>query len=197
MANVDKPRGFEPVQYLNGNPWNNKFNIYYVPATDSTAIFVGDAVTHAGSADPLGRYPSVAQAAAGTGNKIVGVAIGFGLQPQIVVDPTDLEAKYRVASTERYVAVVDDPNVIFEIQEVSGGTALTVAAVGLNTPLVVGTGSTLTGMSGMELNNAGEVATTEQLRILRLAPREDNELGEHAKWWVLINEHEFRLQTGS
>lgn len=200
MANVDRPRGLRPVKHMNGNPYNDEVNCYFVPATDATAIFLGDPVMYAGSADPTGKYPTVVKATAGTTNLIVGVAMGFGLQPEIAAFVSDLErgtTRYRRASEASYVFVADDPDLIFEIQEVSGGTALTADEVGLNAPFVDGGGNTASGASGVELNNVGETALTEQLRILRLAPGVDNELGEHAKWWVQINEHFFRQATGA
>ena len=85
MPNVDKVRGFWPVQTINGGNWDGRFNIYYVPATDATAIFKGDFVSlvAGGGGDPTGRYPIVAQATAGTGNALLGVCIGFGTQPQL------------------------------------------------------------------------------------------------------------------
>jgi len=199
MANVDRPRGLRPIKHMNGNPFCDEINPYFVPATDGTAIYFGDPVMYAGSADPTGKYPTIVKATAGTGNLIVGVAMGFGLQPEIAAVVNDLESgtqRFRAASTDLYVFVADDPDLIFEIQEVSGGTALTVAAVGNNAPFVDAGGNTTTGMSGVELNNVGEVATIEQLRILRLAPGVDNELGEHAKWWVQINEHFYRQTAG-
>lgn len=196
MANVDRPRGARPVKHLNGNPWNGEFNIYVALAGESNNLFIGDFVAHGGSGDATGKYPSVTLATVGTGNAILGVIVGFGDNPQLMANVADLSLRYRPASTAKYIAVVDDPNVIFEIQEVSGGTPLAVTALGNNAPFVAGAGNTSTGLSGHEMNNAGEVVTTEQLRILRLAPQIDNALGEHAKWWVLINEHELKEAAG-
>ncbi len=196
MPNKDRPRGLVPVSHVIQGKFCGEYRIYFLPASDGTATFIGDAVSLAGSADATGKYPSVVQATAGTGNPMLGAVVGFGTNPQLMAQVPDLAIRYRLASTAMYVAVVDDPYVIFEIQEVSGGTPLTIIAVGNNTPYVVGTGSTTTGMSGGELNNAGEVAATEQLRILRLAPHLDNALGEHAKWWVLINEHQYKEAAG-
>lgn len=196
MANKDAPRGLVPVGYLNGTPWNGKFHVYYIPATDGDDIGIGDPVALAGAADASGMYPTVALGTAGTTNPIVGVAIGFGTQPFIMIDQDNLNRRYRPGDTAMYVAVIDDPWVIFEIQEVSGGTALTAAAVGNNAAFVVDTLNTTTGISATELNNATEVATTEQLRILRVAPVEGNALGEHCKWWVLINEHQYKEAAG-
>ena len=197
MANVDKPSGFKPVQFLNGASWNGKFNIYYVPSTDNTAIYKGDLVAHGGTADATGKYPTVAQAAA-TGTTNIGVAIGFGNTPQSMFDSSNLERKYRPAATAMYVAVVDDPNVIFEIQENGESDPFVIADVGLNCDVIVGSGSTVTGMSGMEIDsdNYSEATATAQVRLLRVAPYEDNELGAHCKWWVLINEHVLASTVG-
>ena len=195
MANVDSPFGLRPVRYLNGAPWNGQVQRYLLDSGDGTATFIGDLVTLAGSAGAQGSFvngiptsgmPTIAQSVANTGPHL-GVVVGFE------VLQTNLETRHRLASTSRVALVVDDPNVIFEIQEVSGGTAFTVAEVGLNANVIVAAGSTTTGLSGMELNNSGEAGTvTLDLKILRLALREDNAIGEHAKWEVLINNHCFR-----
>ena len=191
MANLDAARGFKPIKHLNGSPWNGKANVYYIPSTDETATFIGDAVKSAGSADATGKYPTVAQAAAT--DSIRGVVIGFGTTPTLMVNPDNLAMKYRAASTAMYCLVVDDPQVIFEIQEDSVGNSITAAMVGLSTDITVGTGSTTTGKSAMELDSSDTATGAGQCRILRLVDREDNALGDHAKWEVLIAEHELGL----
>jgi len=155
MANLDTPFGFKPVKNLNGSPWNGKVNVYYVPSTDATAIFKGDAVKSAGSADATGKYPTVTQATAGAA--VRGVVIGFGDNPNVMTNPDNPMRAYRPASTAMYAFVVDDPQVIFEVQEDSDGAALAVAAVGLSTNFVVGSGSTATGKSAMELDSSDNV----------------------------------------
>lgn len=196
MANTDSPFGLIPKMYLNGTPWNGKYNIYYVPSTDNTAIYKGDVVKLAGSASADGIYPDVAQAAA-TDTTIVGVAIGFGTSPNLMFDIDNLTRNYRAAATAMYVAVVDDPNVIFEAQEDSDGAALAVTDIGNNADIVVAAGNTTTGQSGMEIDSSDVKTATAQLRILRLANRPDNALGDQAKWLVLINEHVFKSTTGA
>ena len=196
MANTDSPFGLIPKMYLNGTPWNGKYNIYYVPSTDNTAIYKGDVVKLAGSASADGIYPDVAQAAA-TDETLVGVAIGFGTSPNLMFDIDNLTRNYRAAATAMYVAVVDDPNVIFEAQEDSVGGALAVTDIGNNADIVVGSGSTTTGQSGMEIDSSDKKTATAQLRILRLANRPDNVLGDNAKWLVLINEHVFKSTAGA
>ena len=194
MANVDRPAGLKPVRYLNGTPWNGKARMYYIPVGDTVATFIHDAVKSAGSADATGKYPTVTRAAAG-GN-LRGVVIGFSDQPYIAIDTTNLNRLYRPASTAMYCLVVDDPNVIFEIQEDNADNDIDADMVGLNTDLVFTAGSTSTGKSGMKLDSSGTGTTSAQCRILGLSNKEDNALGTYAKWDVLINEHELTSTTG-
>jgi hypothetical protein len=194
MANSDTPFGFKPVKHLIGASWNGKVNTYYVPSSDGTAIYKGDAVKSAGSADSTGKFPSVTQAAAG--DLIRGIVVGFGDNPYVMSHPDTPNRDYRPVSTAMYVFVVDDPFVIFEIQEDSVANNLAVTEVGLSTNVVVGSGSTVTGKSGMELDSS-DTATdgNGQCKILRVVDREDNALGTNCKWEVLIVEHELLVAT--
>ena len=195
MANTDRPSGFKPVRYLNGAPWNGQVNIYYLAAGDGTATFIGDAVVSAGSADATGHYPTVQQA---TNNQnIRGVIVGFSNTPYVNFDVTESSRVYRPGLTAMYCALVDDPNVIFEVQEDSDTSTLDADSVGQNADIVVGSGNTTTGLSAMELDSDSPSTTASaQCRILGLVNREDNELGTNAKWLVVFNEHEFKSTTG-
>jgi hypothetical protein len=195
MANSDIPAGLRPVGHLMGASWNGKANVYYIPSTDDTDTFIGDLVTLEGSADATGKYPTVAQhTAADTAN--VGVIIGFGKDPSLMADPDNLSMKYREGGVAMYCLVVDDPFVIFEIQEDSVGGSIAATSVGLATNIVVGSGSTTTGKSGMELDSSDvSTDTAGTCRLLRIVNRPDNELGDHCKWQVLIAEHAYREQA--
>ena len=197
MANTDKPAGLKPVGHLLNGAYTGETRVYYVPSTDGTAMFKGDAVGLAGSADDTGKYPTVQQYTA-TDTQVIGVAVAFStVAPQIAADPSDLTQFYRPASTAMYVYVIDDPFVIYEIQEDSGGGSVAAASVGLNCEIIVGSGNTTTGLSGMELDTS-EVATTATLplKILRLVDREDNAIGTHAKWLVKLNTASMAHTTG-
>lgn len=189
MANVDAPRGFKPVRYVSGAPYNGAVNEFSTAGGDSTAIFLGDPVTLSGTSQTIDGqiYADVDQAA--TGDIVIGVVVG--------VKPVTHESTiYREASTARILYVADDPNLLFEIQEVSGGTALTAADIGLNADFVVGSGSTSTGLSGVELDNSTEANTaTLDCKIVGFVNREGNEIGEHAKWLVRLNKHQYVDQT--
>lgn len=185
MANPDIVRGLQPVSNLYGGAYTGGARVYTTPSGDGTAIFIGDPVKLAGTGQVVNgqTYTDVIQAA--STNVVVGVVIG-------VLAETRDSLPYRAASTVRRLLVVDDPNAEFEIQEVSGGTALTANDIGLNANFVVGSGSTVTGYSGVELNNATEATTnTLDLKIVGLVPRENNAVGENAKWIVRLNNHQY------
>ena len=189
MANSDTAFGLRPIMMADGSPYVAAVRAYAVPASDGTALMLGDPVKLAGGNQVIDgvTYGTVARAA--TGDVIAGVVVG-------VKPVTQSSTIYREASVQRIVQIETGPNVIFEIQEVSGGTALTADAIGLNCDFVVAAGSTTTGMSGVELNNSGEATTnTLDLKIIGLVNRADNEVGEHAKWLVQINRSQWSNQV--
>lgn len=188
MANPDTPFGFRPVSELDGSPYNGATRTYSTASGDGTAIYLGDPVKLSGTSSTVNGevYTDVDQAA--TGDVIVGVVVG-------VAPVTDESLIYRAASTTRLLRVAP-PNLLYEIQEVSGGTALAAADIGLNADFVVGSGSTTTGQSGVELNNSGEATTnTLDCQIIDLVRRPDNAVGEHAKWLVRINRSQWANQV--
>jgi hypothetical protein len=187
MANPDIVRGLVPVGYVGGAPYNGAFREYSVAAGNGTAIYVGDPVTAAGvgTAQTINGKVMLDVVQAATGDIITGVVVG-------VKPDTATSLPYRAASTQRVLYVADDPDLLFEIQEVSGGTALTANDLGLNANFVVGSGSTVTGYSGVELNNSGEANTnTLDLKLIGFKNAPDNAIGEHAKWLVRINRHRY------
>ncbi|MCP5072934.1 MAG: hypothetical protein GY947_06515 [Rhodobacteraceae bacterium] len=196
MANKDMPTGLRPVRHRNGAPYNGAVNPYYLPSSYATAMFVGDPVVKTGTSNtaavelPTGKWaigtmPEINKTAAGDGNRITGVIVGFSAAPD------SLGNNYNPASTERVALVCDDPDVIFEVQ---ADGAVPAASVGLNAVLIyTHSGSTTTGLSGAELDTTSDAPAADasnQLLILRAANREDNDTTlTHAKVEVLINQH--------
>mgnify|MGYP003646593022 FL=1 len=193
MTNANTPFGLRAtVNSYGGQP---VVNAYYIPSTYATALFVGDPVVKTGTANSNtiiadreyqpGSLPEINKATAGTTNLITGVILGFAFLP------TDLAKTYNPASTERVALVCDDPAQLFEIQCETAGTALAITEIGLNANLVYAeSGSTLTGLSGAELDTSTPATTQDfQLKIKRIIDRGDNELGTHAKVLVSINQH--------
>lgn len=192
MPNVNTPFGLRPVGVFSGSSYSARITQYSVPSSDGTAIYVGDPVKIVGTSQIINGqvFSDVAQAA--TGDVITGVVVG------VLADTRD-SLVYRAASTQRVLLVCDDPNAVFEIQQVTGGTPLTANDVGLNANFVVGSGSTVTGHSGVTLNNATEATTnTLDLKIVGMPNRADNDPGtavgtgaDASKFYVRINRHQY------
>lgn len=195
MANENRPNGLSPVGYLNGSPWNGQCRLYSIASAYGTALAIGDPVISSGTADANG-VPGIAIAAE-TG-AIRGVIVGLGTKEGLIANPSNLDSTVRAASTTGigYALVVDDPNVIFEVQEVGTGTALAATEVGLNTNLKSGTNNGY--VSGWMLKNDLEATTSSlQVRLLGLARRSNNAFGAYAKWLVKINAHELGSGDGA
>lgn len=192
MANVDSPFGLRPVRYQGGGPYNGAANRYYVPATDNVAIYLGGLVKLAGSADANG-IPSVTGNVS-TGNAVVGVVVGF--EPVAGAGAQGRDSLiYRAASTERYVLVADDPNLLFEIQDDGDGATPAAGDVG-NTADITGftSGSTVTGRSAIEIDISTKTAAgdgTEDVFMVSLSQRPDNAFGVNARWLVRLNNHAY------
>jgi hypothetical protein len=189
MANANRLSGLSPVKYLNGAPWTGGGNMYSVDSGYGTALYIGDPVDLSGTSDDYG-IQGVVLASAGAASVGVIVAIGINAKGGPYINPTDLTATHAPATktVDYYALVVDDPNVIFECQEV--GTALAAADCGLNANFDFGTPATLSGVG--ILNSSKNTTNTLNMRLLGLVQRPDNAFGTYAKWLVLINNHRFR-----
>lgn len=194
MANIDTPFGAKPVGHKLGIDWTGCVNVYYVPSTDSAPLGKYDLVSLAGSSDTLAEYPTVTRAAAA--GVLLGSVVGFGLTANEAFYPTNLSLKYKPASTAMYVWVVDDPLVIYEMQEDNAGNNMDADMVGLSTDIAaVASCNTTTGLSTMELDSSDTATALGQMRILGISKRPGNALGSYCKWLCMINEHQ--LLTGT
>jgi len=206
MANTSKIRGFQPVKHVNGSPYSGQSNIYATAASDVTALFVGDPVKLAADANAQG-IQLVTKATAGAA--VLGVVVGVintKLDPvggtmsggSIALDTP----VYRPASTAQYVLVCDAPDVIYEVEAVTGSNAsysFAVADVGQNADLSTVAGSTVTGTSAAALDMATKNTTaTLQWKILGVVQRPDNEItGANTKVLVKINNAQLSAGTGT
>lgn len=178
MANANVARGLVPVRMADGSPYNGAVDIFYVPSSDTTALYKGDPVVLAGSAD-AGGIASVTRATAA--GAITGAVVGF-------TDSVSMTAGFRAASTNAYVLVAHSPDILFEIQEDGDGGAITAADIGLNADFIVAAGNSFSKQSGTMLDTSTKATTaTLPLRIRGLAQRPDNEMGANAKVLVTLN----------
>lgn len=191
MANANTPFGLKPHSYLNGAPWNGQARMYCIPSSDGNAYAIGDPVELAGGADAKG-VPTVVLMTPGSG--MTGVIVGAGgtKYGAHLGDPTNLNTTVIPATKTKdyYVLVVDDPAVLFMVQEIGTGTPLAAAEVGLNANLVAGTNNGY--VSGWLLTNTTEATTsTLDVQLMGLAQIPDNAFGAYAKWLVRMNNHSF------
>lgn len=176
MANANTPFGLKPLRGASSEPVSGGLEMFYHPASDGTALYIGDPVVKNGSADSAGIAGVVRAVAAGP---ITGVVQGF------VPDGVTNAAGYGAASTAFYVLVNTDPDQLYEIQEAAGIAA---ADVGLNANMATGSGSSYTKRSGFLLDAATKATTaTLALKIVGLVPRPGNDFGAYNKLAVKIN----------
>lgn len=205
MSSVSRINGFRPVKHITGSPWNGQANVYFVPSSDSSVIMVGDAVKLLGDARAATGVPTVTRVSGAT-DVPVGIVVGIlftGVGDLTNVPPVnDLNTPvYRRASTDRYLLVCDDPNVIYEVQY--AGTSVVAATitanVGLNGQFTTTAGSTTTGASGMQLDSAGLATTaTLPLKIVGFPNRPDNIPGDtYFSYYVTLNSATLAHGTGS
>lgn len=199
MANANKPTGLSPVRYLNGAPWNGAANVYYIPQADTNAYAIGDPVaTHSGAADSNG-VSAVTLATAGASNASRGVIVGIGRYETLMADPSNLDSIVIPATKGHsyYVMVVDDPMVLFEIQEYSGSgsTNFTSADIGKTVNLKAGANNGF--LSGWTLNDtvASSTSSTGQVKLMGISRRTDNSFGSYCKFLCLLNQHELKAAT--
>lgn len=190
MANANAPRGFIPArgvnsQYVTGGP-----RLYSHAAGDATALFPGDPVKLAGTSQTINGITTPDVVRAATGDVVVGAVVA--------INPVTRDTlPYGPASTAYTLFVDDDPNTLFEIQDVNSGTALTVNDVGLNTNFVVAAGTTAYATSGVTLDNTTEAtANTLDVKIVDIVNRADvNNADAPLRFLVRFNRHQYVNQV--
>jgi len=197
MANVSRINGFTPVKHQTGAPYNGQFTSYAVPASDATALGVGDVVKLLASSSNVtvsgqtNTYKNVTRAAAG--DAVVGVIVGFDIVPDALNTP-----QFRAASTLRVVRVADATDLVFLAQTSNGTPAA--ANIGLNFNHANGTLSTTTGLSGatLDLNGGTGGGATATFKVLGWDPAPDNDnTSVNNKVLVKINNHQYNGGTGT
>lgn len=169
MANKDASFGLRLIGHLRGSAYTARVRKYYV-ASGTASLFVGDPVVDSGTSNTsvvtistekhgIGTLPAIVKATAGDGNVTLGVIVGF---EQAVRSST---APYGATGAERVALVCDDPDALYLIQA-DGSVAATDISANANY-IFTNSGSTASGVSGVELNTASMTTTsTYQLKIL-------------------------------
>ena len=181
MANTDKAFGFRPLGNLSATGAQKQYG-YEIADNQAGAIFQGDRVTI------VAGY--VVKFVPATHSAALGVFNGC-----FYIDPTTGKPTWKnyypgsVNITEGTISadVLDDPSQLFLVQ--SDGVIVQ-ANIGKNADVIGTGGSTVTGVSTMELNSATIADTAAlNLKIVGLWNVPANALGEFAVLVVKINEH--------
>jgi len=207
MANVNKPFGFSPWRHINGSPWNQQVNTYYIAAADTDVYFVGDPVKSAATMDVNG-VPGVALAA-GT-DTVRGVIVGIlpinpGPSTSLVGASLALEDSAILIGASKtkdyYVLVADAPDIIYKVQMDNGTNtgSITVAACA-NKNASYTANSATTGVQSNAVVSAATVATTSTLNVKLMGLINDpvtnsgvsttGTTGQYAVWSCMFNQHE-------
>ncbi len=179
MANKDASFGLKPVRMMGGSPYSGGQSRYRIAANYGTSIFQGDLVMQVTGG-------TVEIHADGGTVPIVGVFNGC-----TYTDPTSGEqvfSNYYPASTNAsdiIAFIIDDPNVVFEIQ---ADDTFPVADLFGNFDIVyTNSGSTLSGISGAELNvTTGATTAGLPIKAIDISEVPENSDVASAKTKVLV-----------
>lgn len=179
MANVNNPFGLRACAHPSGKI---KMAEYSIATGYGTNIFFGDLVEMSGTGT------NVTKSAAGNADNI-GVFQGCRYVDSTGSQKFSLFWPASTTATEIVAMVVTDPMTEFEVQ----CDTLAAGDIGALVDINVGTGSTITGISGLYADIGATTATINKtLRLMRLKPSPDNAYGAYAKAIVTIVEHVLR-----
>lgn len=194
MANTDAPFGLRPIGHVNGSPWNGKTEEFLIADAYNTAIYFGDIVKPAAA--------GVIQVASAGDTLLLGVFQGCRYRAtdgSYVFSPRWPASTSTFNSEGAYGLVVVDPTVVYEVQHDSDTNTPAQADIFANGDFIsTHTGSSITGLSKMELDTSTITTATANLRVLGWVESPDNEKAANfAKVRVLINEHALKSTTGA
>lgn len=191
MANQNSPFGFISSNNLSGATPSFLQVQQPILYSDTTKIFRGDPV------ELSSGY--VTQGTAGT-DPIYGVFVGcsYFSVSQRMQTYSNYWPGADVATNAIVIAdVIVDPAAEFIVQ--SSGTAITQADIGRNANFTIGTGNTLTGLSGASLNQASLAVTgTLPFKVVGLVTAPPGAPGRDAASsynWVRVKANYFLLNT--
>jgi len=181
MANADKAFGLRPLGNLSGTGSQKQYG-YEIADNQAGAIFQGDLVTL--------KDGYILQFDPASHTAAVGVFNGCFYTDPTTGKPTFSNyypGSVNITQGKITADVLDDPNQMFLIQN-DGTSAAT--DYGKNADIVIGTGSTTTGVSANELDTSSIANTAAlNLKVIGLWDVPNNAVGANAVVVVKINEH--------
>lgn len=181
MANVDKPYGLRAMGNLSATGSQKQYG-YEIADNQAGAIYKGDLVT---------IYDGyIVKFAPASHTAAVGVFNGCNYIDPNTGKPTwknYYPGSVNITTGIIEADVIDDPNQLFSIQ---ADEDIVAADIGKNADVVGTGGSTVTGLSTMELDSSTIANTAAlNLKIVGILKTPDNALGTNCQVIVKINEH--------
>lgn len=163
MANVDKPRGFEPVRTLSGAPVSGKMEQFPISSGYATIIGVGDAVqlSAAGNVERATTNATFLGVVMGIGNTS---GITFGNAETFDPDRLGTASQISQASTAQVATVCLANDVVFAVQTDDSSTALVVGE-DLDLPVAVALTAASLG-SNQEIDT--EASTNDDVKVVAI-----------------------------
>ena len=192
MSATSAPRGLKPIGLLGGMPFAGSTREYLIKSGYSTAIFNGDVVGLADTANSTDDGFLVREAAASEVNPI-GVFLGVSY-----TDPSTGQLTFKqyypggIAASDIKAVVSVNPFTLYEVQA-DGAIAQT--QLGMTADLVqTAAGNTITGNSGLQLDASTASVGGEMFKIIDFVDRVGSTIGD-AKTDVIVmmnqTEHAF------
>ena len=206
MANANTPRGLSPVGTITGAAYNQQGRLYAIASDASNTYAIGDVLKVAGGSDATG-IPYATKAA--STDTPVGVIVGIQVaSPSVSLVGTTLALNtiyLPLNSGLRYVYVVDDPSVIFEVE--ADATGVSAANVFSNAGLTITANQTTLAQSSPLSNSVIDATSIKAigtsgslalpLQIIGLEQIENNAAGAYANVLVKWNKHQFLNPVGT
>ena len=192
MANIDAAFGLRPIAKVGSAPGGTTGTTKYsIGDNQSTAIFTGDPVKY--------KNDGTVEVATAS-DALLGVFMGC-----FYTDPTTGKPTFRnyfpasLSPGDAIAFVADDQDQMFVVQQDSVGSNLVAADLNLNANLIFGTGSTTTGVSGVEIDSStGAVTATHQVRLIDFYDIPSNDAtANNSELVIKINNHSLNGGTGT
>ena len=191
MANIAQAFGLRPIAKVGSAPGGTTGTTKYRITSGAGAMFTGDIVKQANDG-------AVVQGTAGDAAR--GVFMGC-----FYTDPSTSKPRFNntfpngTAASDAIAFVADDPDQLFIAQQDSDSANAVVADLNLNANLVVGSGNTTTGISGMEIDSDSKNTTaTLNVKLIDFYDTPSNDATANNSILVVkINNHELGSHTGT
>ena len=199
---VSAPYGFQPINRQDGMPYAGATTQYPITSV-STAIYNGDLVNiTAGGIVKSTVTTTSAVTVANQANVTAGVFMGC---QYVNTQGQTVQAQYypgNGAASSAIAYVVVDPNAAYKVAVTASGSATitgtTVGAIGVNCEVRQGTGSTITGDSGLSVvapPSAGN-ASSLPVKVIGVVPATASNATNYTEVIVVLNNPQLTSAAG-